>query len=159
MPISFPTSGLTANVTTYSFGGLTWLWTGYVWQSVGSVSVQGLQGTQGIQGVQGTIGLTGSNGGSGPSGAQGLTGGFGIQGIQGTQGTQGIQGIQGFFGTSPIVYPATTASVGFTVQGLTGQTGRLTEWKIGATTLSAIDTAGNITKGDGDQIVLASQIF
>ena len=137
MPITFPTSGLTANVTTYTYGGLTWLWTGSVWQSVGSVSVQGTQGTQGIsnQGVQGTIGLTGSAGGAGPAGAQGLTGGFGLQ---------GIQGIQGFFGTSTIVYPTTTASVGFTVQGLTGQTGRLTEWKIGATTLSAIDTAGNI---------------
>jgi hypothetical protein len=152
MPITFPTSGLTANVTTYTYGGLTWLWTGSVWQSVGSVSVQGIQGTQGIsnQGVQGTQGLAGSAGGTGPQGTQGLTGGFG---------TQGIQGLQGPFGTSPIVYPTTTGSVGLTIQGLTGQTGRLTEWKIGATTLSAIDTAGNITKGDGDQIVLASQIF
>jgi len=152
MPITFPTSGLTENVTTYTCGGLTWLWTGSVWQSVGSVSVQGTQGTQGIsnQGVQGTIGLTGSAGGAGPAGAQGLTGGFGIQGVQGTQGS---------FSTSPIVYPTNTGSVGLTIQGLTGQTGRLTEWKIGATTLSGIDTVGNLTKGDGDQIVLASQIF
>lgn len=150
MPITFPTTGLTPNVTTYTYSGLTWLWTGSVWQSVGSVSVQGTQGLQGSLGAQGIQGNTGSDGGTGPAGAQGLTGGFGIQGIQGVQGT---------FGTSPIVYPTTTASVGFTVQGLTGQTGRLTEWKIGATTLSAIDIAGNITKGDGDQIVLASQIF
>jgi hypothetical protein len=150
MPITFPTSGLTPNVTTYTYSGLTWLWTGSVWQSVGSVSVQGTQGNQGLQGTIGLQGFTGAGGGDGPQGVQGLTGGFG---------TQGIQGVQGSFGTSPIVYSTTSASVGFTVQGLTGQTGRLTEWKIGATTLSAIDTAGNITKGDGDQIVLASQIF
>jgi hypothetical protein len=150
MPINFPTTGLTPNVTTYTYSGLTWLWTGSVWQSVGSVSVQGTQGNQGLQGTIGLQGFTGAGGGAGPQGVQGLTGGFGIQ---------GIQGVQGFFGTSPVVYPTTTASVGLTVQGLTGQTGRLTEWKIGATTLSAIDTAGNITKGDGDQIVLASQIF
>jgi len=152
MPITFPTSGLTANVTTYTYGGLTWLWTGSVWQSVGSVSVQGIQGTQGIQGLQGTQGLAGSAGGTGPTGAQGLTGGFG------TQGVQGLQGIG--FGTSQVVYPTTSASVGFAVQGLTGQTGRLIEWRNPTgTALSGIDSVGNLTKGDGDQIVLASQIF
>jgi len=79
---------------------------------------------------------------------------------QGTTGTQGIQGIQGFFDTSPIVYPTTSASVGFAVQGLIGQSGKLTEWRNSAgVALSAIDTVGNLTKGDGDQIVLASQIF
>jgi len=152
MPITFPTSGLTANVTTYTYGGLTWLWTGSVWQSVGSVSVQGIQGTQGLQGTIGLQGFTGSAGGTGPTGAQGLTGGFG---------TQGIQGLQGIgFGTSQIVYPTNTASVGFAVQGLSGQTGRLTEWRNSSgTPLSGIDTVGNLTKGDGDQIVLASQIF
>jgi hypothetical protein len=152
MPITFPTSGLTPNVTTYTYSGLTWLWTGSVWQSVGSVSVQGTQGNQGLQGTIGLQGFTGAGGGAGPQGVQGLTGGFGIQGIQGLQGTG--------LGTSQVVYPTTSASVGFAVQGLTGQTGRLIEWRNPTgTALSGIDSVGNLTKGDGDQIVLASQIF
>jgi hypothetical protein len=52
MPLSFPTSGLTPNVTTYTFASRTWLWTGTVWQSVGSAT--GSQGVQGVQGVQGS---------------------------------------------------------------------------------------------------------
>lgn len=151
MPINFPTSGLVANVTTYTYSGLTWIWTGSVWQSVGSVSVQGTQGLQGIQGTNGLQGFTGTIGLTGPAGTQGLTGGYGVQ---------GIQGIQGSFGTSPIVYPTNSSSVGIAIQGLTGQTARLIEWRSPTgTPLNAIDTAGNMTKGDGDQIVLASQIF
>lgn len=58
MPISFPTTGLTPNVTTYTFDGRTWLWTGSVWRSVGTAQgMAGPQGTQGIQGVQGIIGI------------------------------------------------------------------------------------------------------
>ena len=45
MAISFPTTGLTPNVTTYTFSSRTWIWTGTVWQSVGTVT--GAQGTQG----------------------------------------------------------------------------------------------------------------
>ena len=151
MPINFPTTGLTPGVTTYSQSGLTWVWTGSVWQSVGSASVQGSQGVQGIQGFNGIQGVPGEAGGTGPEGPQGLTGGFGIQGIQGVQGT---------FGTSPIVFSAGPDAVGFTIQGLTGQTARLIEWRSPTgSVLSGIDAAGNLTKGDGDQIVLASQIF
>lgn len=151
MPISFPTTGLTPNVTTYSLGDLTWIWTGSVWQSVGSVSVQGIQGTQGIQGPSGIQGATGEPGGTGPEGPQGLTGGFGVQ---------GIQGIQGSFGTSPIVFSAGPAAIGFAVQGLTGQTARLIEWRNpSGVALGGIDAAGNLTKGDGDQIILANQVF
>ena len=56
MAISFPTTGLTPNVTTYTYSGRTWLWTGTVWQSVGTVTgAQGLQGVQGVQGIQGGV--------------------------------------------------------------------------------------------------------
>lgn len=58
MPISFPSSP-TLNQE-YSFSGRTWVWTGAVWQSVGTV--QGATGSQGIQGIQGPQGLTGNNG-------------------------------------------------------------------------------------------------
>ena len=38
MAISFPTTGLTPNVTTYTYSSRTWIWTGTVWQSVGTVT-------------------------------------------------------------------------------------------------------------------------
>ena len=57
MAISFPTTGLTPNVTTYTYSGHTWLWTGTVWQSVGTTT-----GAQGVQGVQGVIGPAGATG-------------------------------------------------------------------------------------------------
>jgi hypothetical protein len=45
-------------------------------------------------------------------------------------------------------------------RGASGQTANLQEWQDSSgTLLSAIDKAGNLTKGDGDQLVLASQIF
>jgi hypothetical protein len=59
MPIDFPTTGLTPDVTTYTYSGRTWIWTGTVWQSVGTA-----QGVQGVQGVQGTTG-TGTQGTTG----------------------------------------------------------------------------------------------
>jgi hypothetical protein len=84
MPITFPTTGLTPNVTTYTYSGLTWLWTGSVWQSVGSVSVQG---TQGIQGPQGT------------------------QSVQGTQGIQGLTGTAGIgSAVAPVILTGSTVS-------------------------------------------------
>lgn len=97
MPINFPTTGLTPGVTTYTYLSSTWLWTGTVWQSVGTA--QGLQGTQGIQGrsVQGIQGQAGSV--QGIQGIQGIQGG-GFNQLQGTIGAQGIQGIQGGVGSS-----------------------------------------------------------
>lgn len=49
MAISFPSSPSINQQ--YTYGGLTWYWTGQVWKSLGTV--QGLQGTQGIQGITG----------------------------------------------------------------------------------------------------------
>jgi hypothetical protein len=55
------------------------------------------------------------------------------------------------------------AATGTYVSGGTAtveQIANLQEWQNGSgTLLSAIDKAGNLTKGDGDQLVLASQIF
>lgn len=55
MPLSFPTSP-TLNQT-YTYSGRTWIWTGSVWQSVGTA--QGVMGSQGLQGVQGLTGPAG----------------------------------------------------------------------------------------------------
>jgi len=85
MAISFPTTGLTPNVTTYTYSGRTWVWTGTVWQSVGTAT--GAQGTTGSQGATGT---------QGPAGT-------GTQGIQGIQGVQGASGSGGGGGSSTAV--------------------------------------------------------
>ena len=115
MAISFPTTGLTAGVTLYSYSGRTWLWTGTVWQSVGTVS-----------GSQGTTGSTGPQGATGQS-IQGATG----QSIQGTAGSAATVAV----GTTTTGAAATSASVtnsgttsaavfNFTVpQGIQGTTG------------------------------------
>ena len=42
MPLNFPTTGLTAGVTTYTFGGNTWIWNGYAWDSVVTPNSVGL---------------------------------------------------------------------------------------------------------------------
>ena len=34
MSLNFPTTGLTANQTTYTFSENTWIWNGYAWDSV-----------------------------------------------------------------------------------------------------------------------------
>ena len=52
------------------------------------------------------------------------------------------------------------AHKGLIVQGAASQTANLQEWQNNSgIILSAVDTAGNFTKGDGDQLVLAAQIF
>ena len=88
MAISFPSIGLVPNVTTYTYGNKTWLWTGVAWSAVLTAPSQGVQGTQGFQGLQGTSGLQGTFGLQGTQGTQG----FSIQGTQGVQGTIGLQG-------------------------------------------------------------------
>jgi hypothetical protein len=51
-------------------------------------------------------------------------------------------------------------NIGLIVSGVASQSANLQEWRNSASTvLSAIDTAGNFTKGDGDQLVLAGQVF
>jgi len=234
MPISFPTTGLTPNVTTYTYSGLTWLWTGSVWQSVGTVSVQGTQGIQGAQGIQGTQGIQGSTPllsattptavGTAAAGistsasrddhvhsianvaytnvtntfatSQNIYGsvasnaslavrgaasqsadilsvqnsagqaGFGVTASGGIQVRSAFNGpitvLAGATGdlSSMSVYTYNIARKGIVIKGLSGQTANLVEMQdyLG-NPLSAVDPAGNFTKGDGDQLVLASQIF
>lgn len=58
------------------------------------------------------------------------------------------------------ITPATAATIGLIVRGAASQTANLQEWQNSSSTvLSAIDPSGNFTKGDGDQLVLAGQIF
>lgn len=115
----------------------------------GLQGVQGPQGTQGLQGPQGTQGIQGLQGVQGPQGTQGLQGlqgPQGLQGLQGLQGVQGTQGVQGWFGTSPTVYPVSTSTAGLTIQGLSGQTADLEDWRNGSGTLVAkVDASGNLT--------------
>jgi hypothetical protein len=92
MLIDFPSTGLVPNVTTYTSGSKTWIWTGAAWKAVLISPSQGIQGNQGTQGLQGP---------------QGLQGTLGIQGTGGTQGTQGVQGAQGLQGTVGIQGPLT----------------------------------------------------
>jgi hypothetical protein len=78
MPLNFPSTGLTANQTTYSFSGNTWIWNGYAWDSV-STGATGATGSQGATGAQGPTGATGPVGDyvayiNGRTGAFGLTG-------------------------------------------------------------------------------------
>jgi hypothetical protein len=51
-------------------------------------------------------------------------------------------------------------TVALSVRGASSQLSNLQEWKNSSgTTLSAVDSVGNFTKGDGDQLVLAFQVF
>jgi hypothetical protein len=64
----------------------------------------------------------------------------------------------GFAGVSAFATNAAYLALG--IKGFGSQTANLTEWQNSAgTVLSAIDPAGNFTKGDGDQLLLAGQIF
>jgi hypothetical protein len=81
MTIGFPT-GPTANVTTYTKGNRTWIWTGSAWKLQGS--------TVGPTGPAGATGATGS-GGTGPTGWTGpsITGPTGAAGPTGPAGSGG----------------------------------------------------------------------
>lgn len=235
MPISFPTTGLTPGVTTYTYSGLTWLWTGDVWQSVGTVQgVNGAQGTDGIQGLQGTQGIQGSTpllSGVTPAAVGTASPGistsasrddhvhsianvaytntsntfttgqyvfnstasvvpFAIRGagsqsadlltLQNSVGQAAINvdsaGVlrtrSSFAGSitmaagatgeqsSVSIYSYNSARKCLVLKGTTSQTANLQEWwDVNNTSLSAVDAAGNFNKGDGDQLVLANQIF
>ena len=102
MTISFPTTGLVPGVTTYSYGDRTWIWTGSVWQSVGTV--QGVQGTTGEKGIvfasvapanQSILWVNTTLSSSSIQGATGVQGPSGLQGFQGSYGPQGTQGTTG----------------------------------------------------------------
>ena len=165
MPINFPTTELTPNVTTYTYNGLTWIWTGSVWQSVGSVSVQGTQGTQGIQGAQSTIqgiqGLQGSAGTSGIGGANspinltdstvGINIGSGLttSGINLTVDPTIIPYLANsntFTGSPQQITIGTSTNKGFIIKGATSQSANLQEWQDSLGNIIArIDSAGNAT--------------
>jgi len=65
MPLNFPTSGLTANETTYTFSGNTWIWNGYAWDAVVTPASVGIAGyvsaINGLSGAVTGIAVTGSN--------------------------------------------------------------------------------------------------
>ena len=97
MAIDFPSTGLTANVTTYSAGSRTWQWTGVYWKatsttvgytgSIGSVGYTGSWGYFGSTGYTGSVGYTGS-----ASTAVGYTGSWGYFGSVGYTGSLGYTG-------------------------------------------------------------------
>jgi len=112
MAINFPTTGLTPNVTTYTLGDRTWLWTGTAWQLqnpnisgyTGSKGYTGSQGQTGYVGSQGEIGYSGSKGDIGYSGSKGDIGytgsaGTGYTGSQGETGYTGSKGDLGYTGS------------------------------------------------------------
>lgn len=83
------------------------------------------------------------------SGGAVVTSGVGVFGSQ-----SNAPNAQLFVLANSLVYPT------FVAKAIASQTANLTEWQNSAgTVLSAIDTAGNFTKGDGAQLVLAGQIF
>ena len=94
MPLNFPSTGLTANVTTYTFGGNSWLWNGYAWDSVSTGGTgSGGNGATGATGPQGATGATGSQGIQGPTGATGPVGDY-VAYINGITGAFGLTGTQ-----------------------------------------------------------------
>jgi len=141
MAINFPTSGLVAGTTTYTYANHTWLWSGTVWQSVGTA--QGVQGIQGFpgQGIQGPAGSV-----QGIQGIQGLQG-FGYAQLQGTTGNQGTQGIQGSSSgyTAPTIGSTLigSGSTVTTIAGLTLTTPAIGNFILGYT--STVTAAGTTT--------------
>jgi hypothetical protein len=100
MPLNFPSTGLTANETTYSFSGNTWIWNGYAWDSVstggtgsGANGATGAQGPTGATGPQGATGAQGPTGATGPQGATGPVGDY-VAYINGRTGAFGLTGTQ-----------------------------------------------------------------
>ncbi len=80
MAIEFPSSGLTPDVTTYSYGTATWIWNGSAWKLVSQPGYTGSSGYTGsastVVGYTGSLGYTGSAGYTGSS-ATGYTGSSG----------------------------------------------------------------------------------
>jgi len=63
MAIEFPSSGLTPDVTTYSYGTATWIWNGSAWKLVSQPGYTGSKGDTGYTGSTSTVvGYTGSAG-------------------------------------------------------------------------------------------------
>jgi hypothetical protein len=63
MPLNFPSTGLTANVTTYTFGGNSWLWNGYAWDAITNADSVGITAyVSSITGTTNQITVSGSTG-------------------------------------------------------------------------------------------------
>lgn len=77
--IDFPNSPTVGQ--TFAVDGRTWIWTGTVWQSLGSAGLPGPTGPAGPTGLTGPAGPIGPQGASGPVGATGPTGSQGPQGV------------------------------------------------------------------------------
>lgn len=140
---SFPTSGLVANVTTYSSSGRTWIWNGTTWDSIGTA--QGATGSQGIQGTKGKYTVSSTPPSSPIDGDAWLdntsarlfiyTGTEWFEpydNFNGLQGTQGIQGIQG-----------TTGTTNFSINNQTGTSYTLTSGDAG--NFVTLNNASSIT--------------
>jgi hypothetical protein len=95
MAINFPSTGLSANVTTYSAGDRTWLWTGAYWKAISATI-----GYTGSWGYFGSVGYTGSVGFTGSQGYWGSVGYTGSQGIVGYTGSRGDLGYTGSLGNA-----------------------------------------------------------
>lgn len=102
MAINFPNNPSISD--TYTFGGKTWVWNGFVWdlQSTGITAAGGITGATGATGATGPsggppgpTGPTGATGFTGPTGATGRTGPTGPKGEQGFEGTPGAPGATG----------------------------------------------------------------
>jgi hypothetical protein len=110
MSIVFPNTGLVANVTTYTLGTRTWLWTGQGWRMTNTT-------VTGPTGSAGATGPTGSTGASltGPTGAAST--------VTGPTGASGINGATGPTGSTGASLTGPTGSTGASLTGPTGSTG------------------------------------
>jgi hypothetical protein len=99
----------TVDLNFYATQNLTINKNDIIYNSNGSLGIQGPQGFMGTQGLIGTQGIIGNQG---FQGFQGLLGSQGVVGIQGTIGTQGVVGLQGNAGFqgSPLVISRTINS-------------------------------------------------
>ena len=121
MAFNFPNSP--SNGQTAVIGGVTYTWTGSVWDvssSGGSGGGTGYTGSQGPigytgsagSGGSGSVGYTGSAGAAGPQGPIGYTGSQGASGPAGTSGGQGPIGFTGSQGIQGVAGPQGTVAVG-----------------------------------------------
>jgi hypothetical protein len=157
MAINFPTTGLTPNVTTYSLGDRTWLWSGTAWQLQNS-NISGYTGSAGVNGYTGSQGYTGSKGNlgyTGSAGVDGYTGSKGDIGYTGSTGYTGSQGV-GFTGSA-----GTNGSTGYTgSQGNIGYTGSVGPANTGpAFSAYANNTTQTITSGSQQKVLFQTEEF
>lgn len=84
----------------FTANGLTWIWTGSVWESKGAI-ISGPTGPTGPIGPTGAAGFVGSNGATGATGATGAQGATGPTGPTGATGPTGKYTTQATAPTSP----------------------------------------------------------